>query len=107
MAELRSRSFSDVVTTSDSRASRGREDSICLENGTIICVSVQDIITNEKNRYRFHRAVVCHGLPFTTMELKIPEKLDNDQYDTAKWVVDPTKLNPKCYTPVIVGKEFS
>ncbi|PIO62571.1 hypothetical protein TELCIR_15867 [Teladorsagia circumcincta] len=58
-----------------------------------------------KNRilYHFARVVIYGGMQYSSMMLKVPEELDEDQLDTAKWEVDRTKLITRCYTPVMMG----
>ncbi|KAK6057551.1 hypothetical protein COOONC_04936 [Cooperia oncophora] len=51
---------------------RTLEDSICLEDGAV-CVSIQDQISFDGDRYSFQRAVVYREMQYTTMDLKLPE----------------------------------
>ncbi|XGW14453.1 hypothetical protein V3C99_000620, partial [Haemonchus contortus] len=85
---------------------RELEKSICLESENV-CVSVQDVIWKEENRYKFIRAVVYKDTQFTTMNLKLPEKYDKEHLDTTKWELDKTSLNSYCYTPVMIEEMFT
>ncbi|KAK6740354.1 hypothetical protein RB195_008675 [Necator americanus] len=78
---------------------------ICMMDG--LCLVVKDFIWEHEGRTVFTRDLGANSISMTTMNLKMPQKLDKANLDTSKWEVDQSSLDFTSYTITMIEEMFA